>query len=109
MAMFAESAELVASELVTNAVRASTDERGHPLYHDGRMAVIHVRLIADRDRGRLVLEVWDMSSSPPAIQHAAAEAEQGRGLELVAALAHRWDWRTGPGWPGKCVWAELRR
>jgi len=107
MTAFADAAELVASELVTNAVRASTDERGNPRYHHGQMAVVHVRLLADRDR--LLLEVWDMCPLPPAIVCAAADAEQGRGLQLVDALAHRWDWNTGPGWPGKCVWAELRR
>jgi hypothetical protein len=32
----------------------------------------------------------------------------GRGLQLVDTLAYRWNWKTAPDWPGKCVWAELR-
>ncbi len=107
MAMLADAAELVISELVTNAVRASTDERGHPRYANGRMPVIHVRMLADGVR--LLLEVWDMAPALPVVRHAADDDEAGRGLQLVEALAYRWNWQTVPSWPGKCVWAELRR
>src|SRR5579859_570946 len=81
MTTLTDTAELVSSELVTNAVQASMDEHGHPLYWDGRMAVIFVRLLADRTR--LVLEVWDMAQSLPAARHIGADDESGRGLELV--------------------------
>jgi hypothetical protein len=106
MTALADTAELVTSELVTNAVRASTDEHGHPIYVGGHMAVILVRLLADRTR--LVLEVWDMAEAQPAARRVDADAESGRGLELVAALAANWGWKTVPDWPGKYVWAELR-
>jgi hypothetical protein len=26
----------------------------------------------------------------------------------VDTLSQRWSWKTGPGWEGKCVWAEVR-
>lgn len=100
-----DTAELVASELATNAIQASTDEHGHPIYVGGRMAVIFVRLLADRTR--LVLEVWDMAQTLPAARHVSADDESGRGLELVEATSVNWGWKTAPDWPGKCVWAEL--
>jgi hypothetical protein len=101
-----DTAELVASELATNAIQASTDEHGHPIYFKGRMAVIFVRLLADRKR--LVVEVWDMAKTLPTVRHANANEESGRGLELVEAVSVNWGWKAAPDWPGKCVWAELR-
>lgn len=106
MTAFVESGELIISELITNAVQASTDEFGCPLYYDGHMAVIHVRLLADRVR--LLIEVWDMAPTLPAVQQVEADEEGGRGLQLVDALTNRWGWLPIRGWPGKCVWAELR-
>ncbi|MGI5455522.1 ATP-binding protein [Streptomyces sp. CA-249302] len=38
---------------------------------------------------------------------AAPDAESGRGLLLVDALAHRWGAATGP-YPRKTVWAEVK-
>jgi hypothetical protein len=106
MMALTDVAELVGSELVTNAVRASTDEHGHPFYLNGRMAVIFVRLLANHTR--LVLEVWDLVPTLPMPCHVEPDTESGRGLELVEALAFAWSWKTTPSWPGKCVWAELR-
>jgi hypothetical protein len=106
MTSLTDTAELVASELATNAIQASTDEQGHPIYFNGRMAVIFVRLLADRTR--LVLEVWDMAQTLPTARHANADEESGRGLGLVEALSANWGWKTAPDWPGKCVWGELR-
>lgn len=40
------------------------------------------------------------------LQHPPAEAESGRGLILVEALAERWGVTHGPP-PGKTVWAEV--
>lgn len=99
-----EVAELLASELITNAVLASADEQGQPVYVDGHLPVIIFRLIARP--GVLVLEVWDVMPSPPVMRQADAWDESGRGLFLVHTLAQRWSWKTAPGWPGKCVWAE---
>lgn len=105
MTKLVESAELITSELVTNAVQASTDDSASPLYYEGRMAVIHVRLLADQVR--LLIEVWDMASSLPTMRQIAADDEGGRGLQLVDVLTARWGWLPVHGWPGKCVWAEL--
>jgi histidine kinase-like protein len=99
-------AELLASELITNAVLASTDEQGKPVYVDGQLPVVIFRLIARP--GVLVLEAWDQVPTPPIMRQVDVWDESGRGLFLVHTLAARWSWKTAPDWPGKCVWAELR-
>lgn len=99
-----EGVELLASELTSNAVTASTDESGHPVYVNGRMSVVRVCLLTDRTR--VVLEVWDQAPGTPVVRDVAEYAESGRGLVLVDAIADRWGWCPATG-PGKVVWAEL--
>ncbi|WP_424210774.1 SpoIIE family protein phosphatase [Streptomyces sp. BI20] len=83
------TAELILSELITNAIRYG----GQP---------VRVRLIRDR---ALICEVWDASSTSPHLRYAATTDEGGRGLFLVAQLAERWGTRyTGRG---KVIWAQL--
>jgi anti-sigma regulatory factor (Ser/Thr protein kinase) len=102
----AEAAELIVSELVTNAVRASTGPDGRPRYDGTGMPVVVLRMASDRIR--LVIEVWDGIPGAPAAARPGPHDESGRGLMLVAAQCDRWSWQTVPGWPGKVVWAELR-
>lgn len=106
LSSYKEIAELLVSEMATNAVEASTDEQGCPIYVDGRLPVVIVRLVASGHG--LVLEVWDMMPTAPVVRNAAAYDEHGRGMFLVETLAYQWGWKTAPSWPGKCVWAELR-
>ncbi|MFJ7044499.1 SpoIIE family protein phosphatase [Streptomyces sp. NPDC101112] len=82
-------AELVVSELVTNAIRY-----GRP--------PIGLRLIHDRT---LLCEVSDAGSTTPHLRRARVFDEGGRGLLLVAQLAERWGTRHARH--GKTVWAEL--
>ncbi|AWZ10637.1 SpoIIE family protein phosphatase [Streptomyces sp. ICC4] len=82
------AAELVLSELVTNAIRYGTEP-------------IQVRLIHDR---ALICEVSDGSSTAPHLRRAATTDEGGRGLFLVAQLAQSWGARYTPR--GKVIWAE---
>ena len=97
----------VVSELVTNAIRASTGADGRPNYPaaSGALPVVHLRLQSDHRRA--IVEVWDLSTALPAAKQPAPDAESGRGLLLVEALAERWGWEHIPTWPGKVVWAEL--
>ena len=101
----AEAAETIVSELVANAVNASTDEQGRPLYRDGQILVIWVRLHADE--ARLKAEVWDEAPGLPVLGNADDNAESGRGLTMVSALSDAWDWYPSRRQPGKCVWAEI--
>lgn len=90
----AERAELVLSELVTNALKHA---EAPP---DGEIETRYERLPAG-----IRIEVHDVDAVRPLPQHPAPDTEAGRGLALVDAL-------TGAQWgvseregPGKCVWA----
>lgn len=85
------TAEVVCSELVTNAVR----------HGDGEITVLlrHIE-------GRIYLGVVDDSPNPPRLVVADDLAEGGRGLALVAGLSRLWGF-TDLGPEGKIVWAEL--
>jgi PAS domain S-box-containing protein len=85
-----ETAELLTSELVTNAL----------LYTEGP---ISVRLLRDRT---LLCEVYDGSETVPRLRIAADDDDGGRGLHLVKELSNRWGTRRTT--TGKTVWFELR-
>jgi hypothetical protein len=106
MSGISDTAELVASELVTNALNASTTDEGEPRYVDGRMALIWVCLMSD-GLSRLLIEVHDQMEGQPVIKDADSEAESGRGLYMVDTLTEGWGWYPKIGHPGKCVWAVL--
>ncbi|MGW3954363.1 SpoIIE family protein phosphatase [Streptomyces sp. NPDC004752] len=84
----AMTTELIVSELVTNAIRYGSPP-------------VRLRLIRD---SRLTCEVADGSSTAPRLRHARSMDEGGRGLFLVAQLAHRWGARYAAD--GKIIWAE---
>jgi serine phosphatase RsbU (regulator of sigma subunit)/anti-sigma regulatory factor (Ser/Thr protein kinase) len=83
------TAELLVSELVTNAVR----------YAQGK---IGLRLVLE---GGLVCEVLDDSAALPRLRHPDDEDERGRGLQVVSQLSQRWGARRTVS--GKVVWCEL--
>jgi anti-sigma regulatory factor (Ser/Thr protein kinase) len=89
--------ELIASELATNAVRASA-AAGCP--------VVGLRLTC-RPRS-LVVAVWDASPTLPAPRRdGPVDALGGRGPVLVETLADRWGCDPADG--GKLVYAEISR
>jgi anti-sigma regulatory factor (Ser/Thr protein kinase) len=85
------TAEVIVSELVTNAIRHASGP-------------IQLRLIR---QNALICEVADSSSTSPRLRHARTTDEGGRGLFLVAQLSRRWGTRYTPD--GKIIWAELSR
>jgi serine phosphatase RsbU (regulator of sigma subunit)/anti-sigma regulatory factor (Ser/Thr protein kinase) len=88
-----DRAELLVSELVTNAV----------LY-----TASHVELRLSVHDGRLRVEVIDESGErPPAQRPVDLEQASGRGLLLVQSLASTWG--VDPVGVGKSVWFELER
>jgi anti-sigma regulatory factor (Ser/Thr protein kinase) len=100
----ADPIELVVSELVTNAVRASIDHDGRPRYSvEYGLACIHLRLSTDKLAA--LIEVWDENAMPPTPVQPGLADEGGRGLMLVDALTTRWGWNLSPSGRGKVVWA----
>ncbi|GGZ50143.1 ATP-binding protein [Streptomyces subrutilus] len=95
LAELEENALIVVSELVTNAVRHAVGPRDRE---------VETRFLRLPDG--LAIEVHDAGDGWPEIGPPAAEGEGGRGLHLVAALAHRWAVEERCG-PGKRVWAHL--
>ncbi|MEV6121754.1 SpoIIE family protein phosphatase [Streptomyces sp. NPDC052077] len=84
------TAELVVSELVTNAIRYGAPPIRLRLIHDGTI---------------LICEVSDSSHTAPHLRRARTWDEGGRGLLLVAQLTQRWGSRHTT--EGKTIWAEL--
>jgi anti-sigma regulatory factor (Ser/Thr protein kinase) len=105
LAALVDDAELVASELVTNAVTATGLMAPDPTWPELEgLAVIRIRL--GFGTTNLLVEVWDHDAELPIQQQAAEYAEGGRGLVIVNALCTRWSARQVPT-GGKVVWGEL--
>ncbi|MDN3355883.1 ATP-binding protein [Actinomadura sp. DC4] len=100
-----DTVELLVSELVTNAVKA-TGVVDEPVDEDrlaGTVSTVYLSLSALADT--LLVEVWDVSSTPPLRRVASETDETGRGLLLVQALSKEWGCevlQTG----GKIVWCK---
>jgi anti-sigma regulatory factor (Ser/Thr protein kinase) len=101
-----DTAQLVASELTTNAVTASTHHATRqPRYIQGHMMQVCIDVFTNRSDVRL--EVWDQSPALPKVAVPEDTAEGGRGLCIVAAMTRHLGW-TKPdarGW--KCVYAVI--
>ncbi len=94
-----DTVELLVSELVTNAIRASHAAAcGRP---------IRFWLLADD--GCLRVAVWDDVLTAPVRREVHADDEGGRGLLLVETVSDRWSWYYPPRVGGKVVWAEITR
>lgn len=97
-----DTAVLLASELIANSLR-------HSRSGDGGHITIHLIAIPDGIR----IEVADQGgASAPAVRPAGSResdltelAENGRGLELVDALASRWSYASDA--TGTVTWFEL--
>lgn len=94
-----DTAELLATELVSNAVR-----------HTKGPAALRVRW-AD---GVLRIGAWDTDPQPPEPpcrldQLADPDLESGRGLALVRSCADLWGWQplSRDGSRGKYVWCDV--
>lgn len=103
----AETAELIVSELVTNAVRYTGEPAGIT-QHPQRTAVSLIALSLRNFREILLIEVYDTDSNPPILSSADGGAENGRGLMLVNALSKEWSYFFPPG-GGKIVYCFLEK
>jgi len=98
LARLGESVELLVTELITNAVKASQAVTpGSP-----------VRLWLVSDLAQILILVWDASPQPPVRINTSGETENGRGLILVEAISEQWGWYGLDGSAGKFVWAIAR-
>ncbi|MFF8992357.1 ATP-binding protein [Streptomyces sp. NPDC014983] len=93
-----DSAELLAAELISNAVR-----------HTEGSAALRVR---QSQEGVVWIGAWDTDPQPPPAAlplDAVGELEGGRGLGLVRACADSWGWQPSAWFVerGKFVWCEL--
>ena len=98
MEAFADTVELLLSELVTNAVKAG-----------GPKAVI--RIVIRAAAGRVRIEVADGGFGAPHVDEPDTDTEGGRGLLLVSEISTAWGSypvRLGSGAAtGKVVWCEI--
>lgn len=107
---------LIASELVTNALRhglripTPDDDAALPVptrtlvpAQPGESSAF-LRITLEHRANRLICAVQDPSSIGPVARTADRIAENGRGLRLVDCFADAWGWHTVAG-PGKIVWA----
>ncbi|MFF4655767.1 SpoIIE family protein phosphatase [Streptomyces sp. NPDC001381] len=90
----ADEIELVADELITNA-----------LMHTEGAAIVTLRVLTGGGERRLRAEVEDSSSALPRRREAGESGVSGRGLLLVDLLADGWGVEARGG--GKCVWCEF--
>jgi anti-sigma regulatory factor (Ser/Thr protein kinase) len=98
-----ETAVLLVSELVTNAIRAACLHPDRGVRHPGPD---QISLLITRLPMAIRIEVHDSAGGslpPPA--DCSADSETGRGLTVIATLSRGWGWQAASG--GKTVWCEL--
>jgi anti-sigma regulatory factor (Ser/Thr protein kinase) len=99
----AETAELVTSELVTNAVQASERLR---IRADSAIVPV-IRLSLASDQISMVIRVWDGNDEMPVRHDAGPDEISGRGLMIIDSLSAYWgSYRKANG---KVVWAMVRK
>ncbi|WP_306317655.1 MULTISPECIES: ATP-binding protein [unclassified Streptomyces] len=91
-----DTAELLLSELLTNAYRHARTPAGREIW---------TRAVLTDDRLRI--QVTDAGDTLPVPRTPSPEDESGRGLALVALLADEWGARERETGVGKVVWFEL--
>ncbi len=92
----ADDAEIIVSELATNALKASWSAS------DSKPIVLHLQATSEC----LTIQVWDSLPAATEPRPHTIDAEPGRGLEIVSLLSHRWGFYP-PDTGGKLVWAAL--
>lgn len=93
-----DTAELVLSELVTNALRARAP----------RDRQVGVRIVHSEPERLLRLEVSDAGEGRPKLRDPSEDQIGGRGLFLVETVTHRWGVLEHENSIGKTVWAEIK-
>jgi anti-sigma regulatory factor (Ser/Thr protein kinase) len=92
---YVADAEVVASELATNAIK-----------HAGAASFV-LEVVELADSSMVAVVVTDCSLNPPVRHDLVEGGEHGRGLNIVEALSAEWGWQPEPS--GKTVFAILAR
>jgi len=93
----ADTAELLASELVTNSLKASAG-----------LDLAAIRLVLTLDKGELAILVRDSNPGVPLAVQPGPDDESGRGLLIVEQLSDRCGWYPLHGQQhAKVTWAVL--
>jgi anti-sigma regulatory factor (Ser/Thr protein kinase) len=95
---YADDAEIIASELVTNAMRHASHDPAEK---------IGVNLMRIWSGGAIAVVVTDPSPIPPVRLSTTADSDHCWGLQVVEALSLCWDWHPEDG--GKAVYAILAK
>lgn len=106
LAALTDTAQLMASELVANAVTAAQAQDSGAFLDGPRLTPRPIELSVRRTEVSLIIEVRDPSPELPVAQQAGPMDEGGRGLRLVEILATRWGHYAAEG-GGKVVWCEI--
>jgi anti-sigma regulatory factor (Ser/Thr protein kinase) len=91
LSFLSAEAELLATELASNAI----------VHAGGDSFSFAIEVVGDE----LLIEVRDQSCRPPALLDSDPDAEGGRGVLLVAAVAK--EWGTHVTGTGKTTWCSL--
>jgi serine/threonine-protein kinase RsbW len=98
LAEFADAAETITSELVTNAIQHACSDATE---------TVGVTLARTSNPEAVTVVVSDSSPEGPDMRETSADSERGRGLQIVAALSAHWGWHPEDG--GKAVFAVLAK
>jgi anti-sigma regulatory factor (Ser/Thr protein kinase) len=92
-----DAAEMVISELMTNAVVHSFDRRDE-----------QIEVVVEFSERQIHIEVLDHNPRAPVQRDVGLDAPSGRGLTIVDALSTAWGWEPIQG-VGKRVWCDVPR
>lgn len=91
-----EIAELLTSELVTNAIAYGAADVP---------TTSTIRITVGRDGEMMTVDVHDSCTAVPRLRRATHMETSGRGLPIIKDLSHNWGWTLNPY--GKSVWFQL--
>ncbi|TBO61296.1 ATP-binding protein [Streptomyces kasugaensis] len=102
-----ETAQLLVSELATNAVRHPKEGEEQASQFSSRNTVQTFEISLEIAGDAVRVSVWDRDRRPPVLKEVGVEATGGRGVFIVAMMSRNWGHYPAWGMPGKVVWAEV--
>jgi hypothetical protein len=106
LAAVIDLAQLLASELVANAVTAAQTHQGGVFLNGPCRPALPIELVVRRTEISVIIEVGDPNPAPPVVRHADPLDEGGRGLQIIEILGTSWGYHAAER-AGKVVWCEI--